>query len=131
MPAARRLPRLPFHDLPGGLRVAVADSPRARLAGLMGLRALDRDHALLIPRCRSVHTFAMRFPIDLIWLDAAGRVLRRDAAVAPGRLRGCRRAYAVVEAPAGSGHRVATALAAASGEGRLVVGLAGAARPAR
>ena len=87
----------------------------------MGLQKLDRDHALLLPRCKSVHTFGMRFALDLIWLDAAGRVIRQDAAVGPGRLRSCRRARAVVEAPAGAGERLAAALATASGDGRLTI----------
>ena len=55
-------------------------------------------HALLLPRCRSVHTFGMRFPLDLIWLDRDGRVLRVDEAVPPWRVRSCRGAAAVLEA---------------------------------
>ncbi len=56
---------------------------------------------LLIPRCRSVHTFGMRFALDLFWLDEWGRVLRVDRGVAPGRIRSCRAAVAVLEAPHG------------------------------
>jgi len=43
--------------------------------------ALRRESAepLLIPRCRSVHTFGMRFALDLFWLDEWGRVLRVDS----------------------------------------------------
>ncbi len=108
-----------------------AATPRSRLLGLVGLAALEPGQALLLPRCRSVHTFGMRFALDLIWLDAKGRVLRTDAAVAPRRLRSCRRAHGVVEAPAGSGERLAAALAAASGESRLVVGLSAGRRAAR
>ena len=119
----RRLARLPSHELPGGLRLIIAATPRARLLGLMGLRGLDRRHALVLTRCRSVHTFGMRFALDLVWLDGSGRVLRQDAGVTPGRLRSCRSARAVVEAPAGAGARVAAALAAVSDEGRLIVGL--------
>jgi uncharacterized membrane protein (UPF0127 family) len=52
---------------------------------------------LLIPRTRSVHTFGMRFALDLHWLDEAGAVIRVDRAVPPRRVRGCRRARAVVE----------------------------------
>ena len=127
----RRLHRLPSRDLPGGIRLAIAATPRSRLLGLMGLEGMSRRHALLLPRCRSVHTVGMRFALDLIWLDAAERVLRSDAAVGPRRLRSCPRASAVVEAPAGVGERVAAALATASGgEGGLVVGLTGGARAA-
>jgi uncharacterized protein len=68
-----------------------------RLTGLIGRR--DRDVALLLPRCRSVHTFGMRFALDLVWLDAAGTVVRIDRGVRPCRLRSCRRARSVLEVP--------------------------------
>jgi uncharacterized protein len=77
--------------------VVVARSRRARLLGL-ALRRRPPAHALLLPRCRSVHTFGMRFPLDLIWLDREGRVLRVDEAVPPCRVRSCRDAAAVLEA---------------------------------
>jgi uncharacterized membrane protein (UPF0127 family) len=48
-----------------------------------------------------VHTFGMRFALDLIWLDRTGAVVRVDRDVAPRRLRGCRRARAVLECAAG------------------------------
>ena len=121
MIACRRLDRLPSCELPGGVRLAVAATRRTRLLGLMGLRDLDRRQALLLPRCRSVHTFGMRFSLDLVWLDASGRVLRQDACVPPGRLRACRAAGAVVEVSAGAGARVATALAALSDGSRPIV----------
>ena len=58
--------------------------------------------ALHIPKCRSVHTFTMRFPLDLIWLDRAGAVVRVDDAVPPRRIRACVRARSVVECNAGT-----------------------------
>ncbi len=69
-------------------------------ARTLGLALLDRPRvgaALLIPRCRSVHTFGMRFALDLLWLDERGRVIRVDRAVAPRRLRRCHNASAVLE----------------------------------
>jgi uncharacterized protein len=83
------------------MEVVVARSFRRRLLGL----ALAREppgYGLLIPRCRSVHTFGMRFALDLIWLDGHGRPLRVDRDVRPCRVCGCRRAAAVLEAPAGT-----------------------------
>jgi len=79
------------------VEILVARSPLARLLGL-ALRRRPPVHALLLPRCRSVHTFGMRFPLDLIWLDRNGRVLRADEAVPPWRVRSCRDAAAVLEA---------------------------------
>ena len=79
------------------MEIVVARSPLARLLGL-ALRRRPPGHALLVPRCRSVHTFGMRFALDLVWLDGAGRVVRVDEAVPPWRVRSCRGADAVLEA---------------------------------
>ncbi|HMJ32294.1 MAG TPA: DUF192 domain-containing protein [Baekduia sp.] len=84
-------------DLP----IILADTPRRRLRGLLGLRQ-PPQHALLLDPCRSVHTFGMRFALDLHWLDADGAPVRVDRAVPPGRVRVCRRARAVVEVPTGA-----------------------------
>ncbi len=81
------------------MRIEVARSFRARLLGL-ALRCEPPGHGLLLPRTRSVHTFGMRFALDLVWLDARGAVVRVDRAVPPGRLRACARARSVVEVPA-------------------------------
>jgi uncharacterized membrane protein (UPF0127 family) len=82
------------------LPIIVADTPVRRLRGLLGHR-VPPPFALRIAPCRSVHTFGMRFALDLHWLDASGAVVRVDRAVAPGRVRACRRARAVIEVPAG------------------------------
>jgi uncharacterized protein len=57
---------------------------------------------LLLAPCRSVHTFGMRFALDLIWLDGGGRVVRVDAAVPPRRFRTCLRARSVIEVRGGA-----------------------------
>ncbi len=83
-----------------GFEVPVAATRRTRLLGLAHLDAGRAPQGLLIPRCRGVHTFGMRFALDLIFLDEEGRVvdLRRD--LPPRRLARCRRASAVLELPA-------------------------------
>jgi uncharacterized membrane protein (UPF0127 family) len=73
-----------------------------RASGLRRLRGLafsTRRRALWIARCRSVHTFGMRYPLDLVWLDTSGRVVRVDLDVAPRQVRACRGARSVVEVP--------------------------------
>ncbi len=100
--ACPRLDGLPGRELTGGYRVAEANSRAARMKGLAKLDALPERLALHIPRCRSVHTFTMRFPLDLIWLDKQGRVVRVDPAVPPRRLKMCLKARSVVEANAGT-----------------------------
>jgi uncharacterized protein len=103
MPLPHRLRRLPPAALPGplgALDVRVASTPHARLIGLAGLPKLPPHAGLLLPRTRSVHTFGMRFALDLHWLDRDGTVIRVDRAVPPRRVRACRAARAVVELPA-------------------------------
>jgi uncharacterized protein len=77
----------------------VARTFRERLVGLAWRREPPAE-GLLLPRTRSVHTFGMRFALDLHWLDTAGGVVRVDRAVPPRRLRTCLRARAVLELPA-------------------------------
>ena len=79
--------------------VRVARSYRDRLIGLAFLREPPSE-GLLLPRTRSVHTFGMRFALDLHWLDGAGEVVRIDHAVPPRRVRTCLRARSVLELPA-------------------------------
>jgi uncharacterized membrane protein (UPF0127 family) len=69
-----------------------------RLIGL-SWSGRPRALALLIPRCRSVHTFGMRFPLDLYWLGPSGDVIRVDRGVRPWRIARCPQARAVVELP--------------------------------
>ena len=99
----RRLQRLPSRQLAGGATVLEATTLRARLLGLAFLRpqALPRGHALLIPHCRSVHTFGMRFALDVVFLDEHGRALQIAEALPPRRVRTARRAFAVFETHAG------------------------------
>jgi len=115
-PRLVRLDRLSERVLPGGLRLAEATGARARLLGLARLRTLPRGRALRIPRCRSVHTFGMRFPLDLVWLDGHGAVVGLSRGVAPRRVVSCRRARSVIEARAGEGRAFAAAVAVAARE---------------
>lgn len=97
----RRLERLPSRPLASGGIVHEATTASARLLGLAFLDGLPYDHALLIPRCRSVHTFGMRFELDIAFLDERGRPLRLERAVPRRRVLFCRHAFAVLEARAG------------------------------
>lgn len=106
----RRLERLERIDVDGA-RVHVARGPRARLLGLALMRDLEADRALLIPRCRSVHTFGMRFPIDVLFLDAHGEIVRIAEGVPPGRVVRCRGADSVIEVPAPERVRIPPAMA--------------------
>jgi uncharacterized membrane protein (UPF0127 family) len=95
--------------LPGGPHLAIAASRRERAVGYAGRRAPPAGAALLLPGCRSVHTVGMRWPLDLVWLAPDGSVLRVDRGVPPRRIRTCRAARAVIEAPAGGAGAVVAA----------------------
>lgn len=112
MDRPRRLGRLPARMLGGGVRLAEARTRRERRRGLAGLAPIGPHDALLIVGCRSVHTFGMRFALDLIWLDARGEVVGLAHRVPPRRLCWCLRARSVIEAAAGEGERLAALLAA-------------------
>ena len=64
-------------------RVWRAASAWERARGLLGRPRLAADEALLIERCSSVHTFGMRYAIDLAFLDRDGKVLRVVERVRP------------------------------------------------
>jgi uncharacterized membrane protein (UPF0127 family) len=94
----RRLASVELAELPG-VDVRRAGDPLARLLGLAGLRELPPRVGLLLPGTRSVHTFGMRVPLDLVWLNREGRIVRIDRGVPPWRVRGCREASQVMELP--------------------------------
>jgi hypothetical protein len=77
----------------------VAAGPRARLLGLAHLDLTEAGPGLLIPRCSSVHTFGMRFALDLYFLSEDGAAIEERPRVPRGQVVRCRRATAVVELP--------------------------------
>jgi len=84
-------------------RVEVADSFARRLRGLMGRSSFPEGAALVLEPCRQVHTFLMRFPIDVIFVDGRGAVLHTMAEVPPRRVSPyVRGAQKVVELPVGT-----------------------------
>ena len=99
---AARLRRLPRRRV-CGRAVPVARNPRSRLLGLAGLERGEAGPGLLLPRCASVHTFGMRFDLDLVFLDRRGRPLVTRLQVPPRRVAWCRGAAAVLEIPSEGG----------------------------
>ena len=95
--------------------VAVADTRATRAVGLLSRSGLNPGEALWIVPSRGVHTWGMRFAIDVVALDEAGTVIDCVPNMGPWRLRLPRRGTAgVLELPAGTlaasgthvGHRV-------------------------
>lgn len=73
-----------------------------RAVGLLGVRARTGMPALEIRPCAAVHTFGMRRPIDVAFVDSRGRVLRVFASLRPWRVAWARGASAAWELPAGA-----------------------------
>jgi uncharacterized membrane protein (UPF0127 family) len=73
--------------LPGELRlrVEVPQTRRERMRGLLGRRALEPGRGLLLERTRTIHTFGMRFPLRVAFLDRELRVLEVQD-LPPGRI---------------------------------------------
>jgi uncharacterized membrane protein (UPF0127 family) len=89
-------------------RVKVASSLWARSVGLLGAVSLSADKGLWLKPCRSIHTFFMRFPIDVLFLDRQGIVLFK-ATLVPWRFsRWERQAGSVLELAAGTLARTKT-----------------------
>ena len=81
----------------------VAKNAWQRFRGLLGSRGLKEGEGFLIPACKGIHTFGMRFSIDVLYFDDQGRVLEA--------LKGCRpnlagpvnwKSKAVLELPEGA-----------------------------
>ncbi|HWO46592.1 MAG TPA: DUF192 domain-containing protein [Solirubrobacterales bacterium] len=83
--------------------IPVAKGFRTRLRGLSRLDRSEAGPGLLIPRCSSVHTFGMRFCLDLYFLDREGRVVGVRRRVPPRRVVWQRGAAAVLEIPSAQG----------------------------
>ncbi|MGC1783238.1 MAG: DUF192 domain-containing protein [Acidobacteriaceae bacterium] len=85
-----------------GTRIEVADTFLTRLVGLLGRRRLHADSGLLIQPSSGVHTFGMRFPIDVVALDRKFRVLAVWHDLRPWRTSSVNwRTHAVLELSAG------------------------------
>src|SRR5882757_8106199 len=82
--------------------VEVADYGATRRKGLLGRSDLPAGEGLWIVPCESVHTFGMKFPIDLVYLDRKKKVKKVRSAVPPWRLSACLSAHSVLELASGT-----------------------------
>ena len=83
-------------------RCELAIRPWTRMRGLLGRDALAPDAGMLFSRTGSVHTYRMRFPIDVVFLDDELTVLSVNAHVGRGRTAKGRGASWTLELPAGA-----------------------------
>ncbi len=86
----------------------VAETPAARNKGLLGRTGLPAGGGLWIVPCESVHTFFMKFPLDLLYIDRHKKVRKVRTNVGPWRLSACFSAHSIIELPAGTLHGTQT-----------------------
>jgi hypothetical protein len=91
-----------------GEAVDVADTSAKRRTGLLKHERLAPGEGLWISPCESVHTFFMKFPIDLVYIDRKHKVRKVRSSVPAWRLSACLPAHSVVELPAGTAERSGT-----------------------
>jgi hypothetical protein len=91
-----------------GEAVDVADTSAKRRTGLLKHARLEPGEGLWISPCESVHTFFMKFPIDLVYVDRKRKVRKVRSRVPAWRLSACLPAHSVVELPTGTAERSGT-----------------------
>jgi uncharacterized membrane protein (UPF0127 family) len=91
-----------------GDAVELADTSETRRVGLLKHERLEPGSGLWIVPCESVHTFFMKFPIDLVYLDKQRKVRKVRHAVPAWRLSACLTAHSILELPAGTAEKSGT-----------------------
>ena len=89
-------------------RADVADTSAKRRTGLLKHHRLESGEGLWIIPCESVHTFFMKFAIDLVYLDKNKKVRKVRHAVPPWRASACFSANSILELPAGTAKETGT-----------------------
>ena len=82
-------------------RLETAFDSKSRNRGLLGRTSLQPGHALVLAPCNSVHTFFMKFAIDVVFVGRDGTVRRIASALRPWRVAISPRSFAVIETAAG------------------------------
>jgi len=82
--------------------VATADDAATRRKGLLSRTGLGVEDGLWIVPCESVHTFFMKFAIDLVYLDRSKRVKKVSRNVGPWRMSACLSAVSILELAPGT-----------------------------
>jgi uncharacterized membrane protein (UPF0127 family) len=91
-----------------GEAVGCAESSAERRTGLLKHSKLNEGEGLWIVPCEAVHTFFMKFALDLIYLDRKKRVRGVRRAVGPWKFSMCFAAHSVIELPVGTIDRTGT-----------------------
>lgn len=89
-------------------RADIADTSAKRRTGLLKHKGLEPGQGLWISPCEGVHSFGMKFPIDVLFLSRKKTVLKVRANMVRGRIAFSLRAHSVLELPAGTAEATGT-----------------------
>lgn len=79
------------------MNIIKASTWLSRAGGLLVRPCLQQDEVLWLTPCSAIHTFGMRYPIAVFFLDQQGQVIDVRPSVMPNRIAWCRRAHSVCE----------------------------------
>ena len=82
--------------------VEAAVDSTSRRRGLLGRDDFEAGRALVLAPCSGVHTWFMRFPIDVVFVARDGRVLKIVERLRAWRMAASLQAFATIELPAGT-----------------------------
>ena len=106
------LPKIRVRNVTKGTTLAdgasVANTSETRRTGLLKHERLNPGEGLWIVPCEGVHTFRMKFDIDVVYLSKSKKVLKVRARMPKSRISFCLRAHSVLELPAGMTESTAT-----------------------
>ena len=90
-------------------QTVMANTSERRRTGLLKHESLPRGEGLWIAPCEAVHSFWMKFSIDVLYLNKKKQVVKIRSNMVPWRLSACFRAHSVLELPAGMAAETHTA----------------------
>ena len=79
------------------MKIVLATSMWSRIVGLLKTSRCTNGEVLMLAPCKSIHTFGMRTPLDLAFLNEEARVLKSQRNVPPNKMHSCAKAVAVLE----------------------------------
>jgi uncharacterized protein len=91
-----------------GDSISTADTSSTRMTGLLKHTKLDEGEGLWIVPCEGIHTFFMKFPIDVLFIDRKRTVRKVVHALPAWRIALCLKAHSVIEMAAGEIERTGT-----------------------
>jgi uncharacterized membrane protein (UPF0127 family) len=91
-----------------GDAIDLADTGAKRRTGLLKHTHLDPGTGLWIVPCESVHTFFMKFAIDLVYVDRRHVVRKVRHGVPAWRMSACLSAHSILELPPGTARQTKT-----------------------